>query len=288
MTGFNSKMYSKSKISDLNLYDSNAAIKPMALIFEPQKSERDIKKYFYEKGFSVRQNMTKINFELFKGLSAQIVSNFDVLYDVIKMMRISIARKEPFGISMKDFSKEKREASLILFSELSSLGMINGYNYYPENETVVGRIPLVPNVIDFIAGRFQECYTFYACEKKVREMARRRDCDYGIMHNVVLSRQNGVDEKIIHELDTVFSLGDKIFWIEVKSMDKCSDYSKSYFVTKEIGLSQSRHMLLLGDTHKLSTAMMENLFGYYIADSKNFDGKLEFMINKAYSKNENN
>ena len=91
------------------------------------------------------------------------------------------------------------------------------------------------------------------------------------------------DAPVKGELDVVFRLGDKLFWIEAKSNRQISYYGKYYEIGKMIGVIPDRHILLMGDTSEVNTAAVESLLRYYIASPSNFAGKLEYMINMAYS-----
>ena len=207
-----------------------------------------------------------------------IAEHIDAADALFHTLRKAIAETDgrfnytPNGLSTEQLESVKKVVKLLklcgVFSELRVLGSYSG------------TISTAARVRRFIAGTWLELYGQQHGIEVITEKAKQLGLPYEILCNVQVIDQTETQ----HEIDLMFSIGDHVFAIEMKSGLNFMDYDRYRLLAEYLHLIPDRFMLVNSTLlDKSATRCITYFYRYYICNSADYMSTLSEMIDKAFN-----
>lgn len=154
-------------------------------------------------------------------------------------------------------------------------------NYYcDEHKFIKGKMSGSSRVIRFINGQWLELYCQQITQQVVSEYAEKYSLPCEIYANMKIKDTFGGQS---HEIDMMFSIGDKVFGTEQKSGLQFIDYDKYREVGEWLGIIPDRFILINSTLKDSNTAeCIKYFYQYYISRIDNYKAMLMEMITSAF------
>ena len=245
-------------------------------------SDSAMRQHFKENGLTVEQ-MNHPACGATMHLVNAIQSSLPDAEQFLHYVRDGIANKNgEFFYKCKVMPEEQRRKihDLVLcmkacgcFAELKHNDWLNG-------GSITGKVAYEPNIRNFLTGIWLEHYCQLHAEPVIRKFAEAHGLPYSLADNVIL--QNSKGER--HEIDLLFSIGDKVFGTEQKSGSNFYQFDQYRGLAEWLGLPQEQFMLIRADQKDAySIQCAQYLFRFYICDTEHFEKQLLAMIEHAFS-----
>lgn len=158
--------------------------------------------------------------------------------DLIHTLRKAIAENDgKFTYNPKKLPAEQRESVhkvMLLLKQcgiFSEVTMLNTYS---------GMVSTATRVRSFISGLWLELFSQQHGIEIISEKAKQLNLPYEVLCNVKVADKEGIQ----HEIDLMFSIGDKVFSIEQKSGVNFFDYDRYRLLAEYLHLIPDRFMLV--------------------------------------------
>ena len=271
-----------------NSVDVNEAeVVPVPVPFneKEEKETRDmtIASYFESRGIEIDLSHSNSDFAPVEELAMLLAMNYDNCREFYKYLRDLISKKK-FDIHYNTYrlTPEQRNATNMVASRLSKVGIISNLRIPDNSKEIVGKLSSAPRVINFLQGDFLEFYSRIVVKQIVENIAKKRNCDYEIYSNVHIKRDY---ER--HELDIVFRIGREDFWSEIKS-GNFSEFDFYRLLGIFMGVNPDRHILLAAEIENKDISTIAWLYQYYVSNIHTFKEKLIEMIENAFTEGNEN
>ena len=227
-----------------------------------------LEKHFPE----VESELSEINY-LLDGIAKHI----DAAEELFHKLRKSIAETDgkfsytPTNLTMEQLDSVKKLLQMLkLCGVFSELRVSNHYS---------GAVSSATRVRNFISGTWLELFSQQHGIEVISEKAKQMNLPYEILCNVKVTDQEGTQ----HEIDLMFSIGDHVFAIEMKSGLNFMDYDRYRLLAEYLHLIPDRFMLVNSTLlDKEATKCITYFYRYYICNSADYVSTLSDMIDKAF------
>lgn len=208
-----------------------------------------------------------------EGLAMKILADYDMLRELIGIMRTTMLKgKREFYYSMKHKTEKEKEVICNLIRQM--IGIVAEYNYDESSCLLSGRLQLTPRALGFINGKFMEIAIGTLTEKVVNLLAISRNVDnYKVQRNVIVS--DGVHK---NEIDLLITLGNKIFFVEVKSGACFRDYERYRTLGLRYGVIPDRILLVNSDITQEEAKRIKYFCSYYASSLSTYITTLQTML----------
>lgn len=198
--------------------------------------------------------------------------------DLIHTLRKAIAESDgKFTYNPKKLSAEQRESVHKVMLLLKQCGIFSEVTIL---NTYSGMVSTATRVRSFISGLWLELFSQQHGIEIISEIAKQLNLPYEVLCNVKVADKEGVQ----HEIDLMFSIGDKVFAIEQKSGVNFFDYDRYRLLAEYLHLIPDRFMLVNSTLlDKDATKCITYFYRYYICNSADYMSTLSAMIDKAFN-----
>lgn len=198
--------------------------------------------------------------------------------DLIHTLRKAIAENDgKFTYNPKKLSAEQRESVhkvMLLLKQCGIFSEVTTLNTYS------GMVSTATRVRSFISGLWLELFSQQHGIEIISEKAKQLNLPYEVLCNVKVADKEGIQ----HEIDLMFSIGDKVFAIEQKSGVNFFDYDRYRLLAEYLHLIPDRFMLVNSTLlDKDATKCITYFYRYYICNSADYMATLSAMIDKAFN-----
>lgn len=250
---FEEELNTTTSIIDKFLSDNNIAV---------------LEKHYPE----IESELSDINY-LLDGIAKHIAAAEELFHK----LRKSIAETDgkftytPTNLTTEQLDSVKKLLQLLkLCGVFSELRMTNYYS---------GTVSSATRVRNFISGTWLELFSQQHGIEVITEKVKKYDLPYELLCNVKVADQSGTQ----HEIDLMFSIGDRVFAIEMKIGLNFMDYDRYRLIAEYLHLIPDRFMLVNSTLlDKDATKCIAYFYRYYICNSADYMYTLSAMIDKAF------
>lgn len=207
-----------------------------------------------------------------------IANHIDEAEDLLHTLRKSIAETDgkftynPNKLNHEQLESVKKIVKLLklcgVFSELRTQGSYSG------------TVSTATRVRSFISGTWLELFSQQHGIEVISEKAKQLNLPYEVLCNVKVADQEGTQ----HEIDLMFSIGNHVFAVEMKSGLNFMDYDRYRLLAEYLHLIPDRFMLVNSTLlDKEATKCIIYFYRYYICNSADYMTTLSAMIDKAFN-----
>ena len=210
---------------------------------------------------------------LLDGIADHIAEAEDLIYTLRKAIAETNGK---FTYNPNKLPEEQRESVhkvILLLKQCGIFSAVNIMNKYS------GTVSTAARVRSFISGLWLELFSQKHGIEVISEKAGQLNLPYEILCNVKVEDATGIR----HEIDLIFSIGDKVFAIEQKSGVNFFDYDRYRQLAEYLHLIPDRFMLVNSTLlDKDVTKCIVYFYRYYICNSVGYTATLSAMIDKAF------
>lgn len=202
------------------------------------------------------------NEEIFNKLALYIGEKYAYLSYFYTQLKRSFSKDQKLVVNLASRSKEEITCTTQFCSRMSAYAFLSSYQYDKKNKMLYASPQRTGLVINFITGGWFEKFVYLS----LCQLISNHQQSYKCVLNPQIVLQDGRD----FELDILFLIDEKPFWVECKTGDyqahvrKYSGMRSVLSIPKECSL-----LVILGISNQL-TQELTSLHDIYVANENNF------------------
>ena len=214
-----------------------------------------------------------------KYLVSEIADSLPHTLEFMHQLRTASSRqKKEFAFELKNRTPEERTAVQKLAETFRLCGIFAEFNM--NNTGITGTMSECSRTINFINGGWLELLCQKMTMQIVKEYAEKHQLHFEVLANIVVWSETNMEH---HEIDMMFSIGDKVFGLEQKSGMKFGGYDKYRKILEWMGLNSERFLLLNSSLQNADIAeCIQYFYQFYVANIKDYEKVLKQMIESAF------
>ncbi len=263
VTLFQNHLYYLSQdINGHGLAETSSSYRPQKLLITASDNQ-EVLTWLTNQGIVI-QNYHKPdeNDEIFNKLALYIGDKYSYLSYFYAQLKRSFSKDQKLAINLGSRSKEEITCTTQFCSRMSAYAFLSSYQYDKKNKMLYASPQRTGLVINFITGGWFEKFIYLSLCQLMN--------DYQAVYQSVLNPQIVLQDGRDFELDILFLIAEKPFWVECKTGDyqahvrKYSGMRSVLSIPKECSL-----LVILGISDQL-TQDLTNLHDIYVANENNF------------------
>ena len=183
----------------------------------------------------------------------------------------SFSFRIPKGASKKSFATLSEIAQT-----WDKMGLFAAIVIYPQN--IVYELAQNETVRHFLSGKWLELFVEHQVQQILNRYQEEHGAEVSVCSNVVLSEMASAGST--HELDVVFSINGKFFWVEAKSSSRSIDYGKYASLCEKLNVTPESLLLVNSDLSVEECEGVSYFWNYRVANCATITQELESMIAK--------
>ena len=200
-----------------------------------------------------------------------------VVVDFLQFIRTHMQSDGSFSFRIPKGTSKK---SFAILSEIAQtwdkMGLFASIVIYPQN--IVYELAQNETVRHFLSGKWLELFVEHQVQQILNRYQEEQGAEVSVCSNVILSEVASVGST--HELDVVFSINGKFFWVEAKSSSRSIDYGKYASLCEKLKVTSDRLLLVNSDLSVEECEGVSYFWNYRIANCATITQELETMIAK--------
>ncbi|MCR5143383.1 MAG: hypothetical protein K6C68_12835 [Ruminococcus sp.] len=181
-----------------------------------------------------------------------------------------------FCLNLKNKTEAERKKITELAGIMKMCGIFSESNIL--TESIFGKLSKAGKVADFIIGRWLEQFCQIVTVNLVKNYAEKHGLEWEVMSNVTVCSREGE----LHELDLIFSIGDRVLGTEQKSGRQFADYDKYRTLGLWLGLVPEHFLLVNACLENEQAAdCIHYFYEYYVCNTASYAKTLMKMINNS-------
>ena len=200
-----------------------------------------------------------------------------VVVDFLQFIRTHMQSDGSFSFRIPKGTSKK---SFAILSEIAQtwdkMGLFAAIVIYPQN--IVYELAQNEAVRHFLSGKWLELFVEHQVQQILNRYQEEQGAEVSVCSNVILSETASVGNT--HELDVVFSINGKFFWVEAKSSSRSIDYGKYASLCEKLKVTSDRLLLVNSDLSVEECEGVSYFWNYRIANCATITQELETMIAK--------
>ena len=249
--------------------------KPVPIAVPKEGESSAIKRFFSEANITITGKNTPTSGDILFLVNA-IAESLPLAENYLHTLRKSCTGDHHFSYPLKSAPPDERETVQKLAETMRACGVFS--EIIIKSTSISGTLSRSSRVINFISGIWLELYSQQKALSVVRSFAEAKGLKYEFYCNLKAEDNTGIK----HELDLMFSVGDKVFGAEIKSGVNFFDYDKYRITAEWMRLIPDRFILLNSTLVNYSEAKCISYFyQYYISNLASFEQTLKEMLVKA-------
>ena len=245
---------------------------PLAWKQTPDNSENDtVLNWLIDQGITVQKyHIPDDNEEVFNKLATYLGNKYSDLNYFYNQLKRSFSKGQNLSINLASRSKTEITCTTQFCSRMSDYAFLSSYQYDRKNKMLYASPQKKGMVKNFITGGWFERFVYLSICKLLQEKQQF----YKSILNPQVILQNGED----FELDILFLLGDKPFWIECKTGGYQSHVTKYSKMRNVLSISKESSLLVILGIREQLTQELTSLHDIYVANENNFLAMTETLI----------
>ena len=200
-----------------------------------------------------------------------------VVVDFLQFIRTHMQSDGSFSFRIPKGTSKKSFATLSEIAQTwDKMGLFASIVIYPQN--IVYELAQNETVRHFLSGKWLELFVEHQVQQILNRYQEEQGAEVSVYSNVVLSEAASVGST--HELDVVFSINGKFFWVEAKSSSRSIDYGKYASLCEKLKVTSDRLLLVNSDLSVEECEGVSYFWNYRIANCATITQELETMIAK--------
>ena len=200
-----------------------------------------------------------------------------VVVDFLQFIRTHMQSDGSFSFRIPKGTSKKSFATLSEIAQTwDKMGLFASIVIYPQN--IVYELAQNETVRHFLSGKWLELFVEHQVQQILNRYQEEQGAEVSVYSNVILSEAASVGST--HELDVVFSINGKFFWVEAKSSSRSIDYGKYASLCEKLKVTSDRLLLVNSDLSVEECEGVSYFWNYRIANCATITQELETMIAK--------
>lgn len=212
---------------------------------EEAQAEERVKELLRKRGFTLKRTKDKSLNPAIEHLARFVGERYAHLRPLMQKIRRMQGTQKQIHLDLQEQSPQVISDVMQFVNLAKQAGLIPGFFYQkrPPARKVICNPPVAPLAINFFTGEWLEVYALLT----LRQLEKDLGVKLGLLWGAAVTLPNGED----FELDFVFSHGEDLYWVEVKTADDFSEMLHKYAnVVGMLTESQERSILLWGEYEK--------------------------------------
>ena len=262
---------SESRTNSKSLYVHNRDSKK-----DLTASDSAINFFFGTAGISIQKSTVPEVFET-SFLVLKIAESLPEADKFLRCLRAATTTNDKnFSFSLRGNGEKECRKITDLANAMKICGVFSECNIL--SESIFGKLSKAGKVREFINGIWLEQYCQMITFRIIKQYAEKHGLSWELLSNVTVRSADG--EK--HELDLIFSIGNKVYGAEQKSGSLFSDYDKYRRLGLWLGLVPEQFLLVnscLGNEN--AADCIHYFYEYYVTNTSNYEKTLLTMISNT-------
>ena len=200
-----------------------------------------------------------------------------VVVDFLQFIRTHMQSDGSFSFRIPKGASKKSFATLSEIAQTwDKMGLFAAIVIYPQN--IVYELAQNETVRHFLSGKWLELFVEHQVQQILNHYREEQGAEVSVCSNVVLSETASVGST--HELDVVFSINGKFFWVEAKSSSRSIDYGKYASLCEKLNVTPESLLLVNSDLSVEECEGVSYFWNYRVANCATITQELESMIAK--------
>ena len=200
-----------------------------------------------------------------------------VVVDFLQFIRTHMQSDGSFSFRIPKGASKKSFATLSEIAQTwDKMGLFAAIVIYPQN--IVYELAQNETVRHFLSGKWLELFVEHQVQQILNRYQEEQGAEVSVCSNVVLSETASVGST--HELDVVFSINGKFFWVEAKSSSRSIDYGKYASLCEKLNVTSESLLLVNSDLSVEECEGVSYFWNYRVANCATITQELESMIAK--------
>jgi hypothetical protein len=258
----NHRSSSKSDVSSSSLASNQA----------PDHSQDEtVINWLIDQGITVQKyHIPDENEEVFNKLATYLGDKYADLNYFYNQLKRSFSKGQNLSVNLASRSKTEITYTTQFCSRMSDYAFLSSYQYDRKNKMLYASPQKKGIVINFITGGWFERFVYLS----LCQLFQDNQQFYKSILNPQIVLQNGED----FELDILFLLGDKPFWIECKTGDYQNHVMKYSKMRGVLSIPKECSLLVILGIREQLTQELTSLHDIYVANENNFLATAESLI----------
>ena len=198
-----------------------------------------------------------------------------VVVDFLQFIRTHMQSDGSFSFRIPKGTSKKSFATLSEIAQTwDKMGLFAAIVIYPQN--IVYELARNEAVRHFLSGKWLELFVEHQVRQILNRYQEEQGAEVSVCSNVVLSETASVGST--HELDVVFSINGKFFWVEAKSSSRSIDYGKYASLCEKLNVTPESLLLVNSDLSVEECEGVSYFWNYRVANCTTITQELESMI----------
>ena len=198
-----------------------------------------------------------------------------VVVDFLQFIRTHMQSDGSFSFRIPKGASKKSFATLSEIAQTwDKMGLFAAIVIYPQN--IVYELAQNETVRHFLSGKWLELFVEHQVQQILNRYQEEQGAEVSVCSNVVLSETASVGST--HELDVVFSINGKFFWVEAKSSSRSIDYGKYASLCEKLNVTPESLLLVNSDLSVEECEGVSYFWNYRVANCATITQELESMI----------
>ena len=198
-----------------------------------------------------------------------------VVVDFLQFIRTHMQSDGSFSFRIPKGSSKKSFATLSEIAQTwDKMGLFAAIVIYPQN--IVYELAQNETVRHFLSGKWLELFVEHQVQQILNRYQEEQGAEVSVCSNVVLSETASAGST--HELDVVFSINGKFFWVEAKSSSRSIDYGKYASLCEKLNVTPESLLLVNSDLSVEECEGVSYFWNYRVANCATITQELESMI----------
>ena len=200
-----------------------------------------------------------------------------VVVDFLQFIRTHMQSDGSFSFRIPKGTSKNSFATLSEIAQTwDKMGLFASIVIYPQN--IVYELAQNETVRHFLSGKWLELFVEHQVQQILNRYQEEQGAEGSVCSNVILSEAASVGST--HELDVVFSINGKFFWVEAKSSSRSIDYGKYASLCEKLKVTSDRLLLVNSDLSVEECEGVSYFWNYRVANCATITQELESMIAK--------
>ena len=200
-----------------------------------------------------------------------------VVVDFLQFIRTHMQSDGSFSFRIPKGASKKSFTTLSEIAQTwDKMGLFAAIVIYPQN--IVYELAQNETVRHFLSGKWLELFVEHQVQQILNHYQEEQGAEVSVCSNVVLSETASVGST--HELDVVFSINGKFFWVEAKSSSRSIDYGKYASLCEKLNVTPESLLLVNSDLSVEECEGVSYFWNYRVANCATITQELESMIAK--------
>jgi len=233
--------------------------------------DREVINWLVHQGITVQKyHIPDDNEEVFNKLAIYLGEKYsDLSYFYIQLKR-SFSKGQNLSVNLASRSKTEITYTTQFCSRMSDYAFLSSYQYDRKNKMLYASPQKKGLVINFITGGWFERYIYLS----LCQLLRQSKQFYKSILNPQIVLQNGED----FELDILFLVKNKPFWIECKTGDYQNHVTKYSKMRSVLSIPKDCSLLVILGIREQLTQELTSLHDIHVANENNFLATAESLI----------